>query len=36
MGVCVGILMGSLAINFIYNLVIDYFKLDHKLIILEK
>jgi hypothetical protein len=36
MGVCVGIMFGSLALNFIFNLFVDSFKLDHKSIVLEK
>lgn len=34
MGVCVGIMLGALTINYFYNLVIDRYKLDHKTIVL--
>ena len=36
MGICIGIMLGSLAINWIFNIVVNYFKLDHKQIVLEK
>lgn len=36
MGICIGIMFGALAVNWIYNLVVNYFRLDHKSIVLEK
>lgn len=36
MGICMGILFGSLLLNYAYNLVVSHFKLDHSKIVLEK
>jgi len=34
MGICMAIIFGSLAINWLYNIIISAFKLDHKTMML--